>query len=50
MAWWQPQTHLMVNCSTIQLLDKNTSFTEIGRHSGDKKAIEIMADMTCHIP
>ena len=50
MARWQPQTQLMVNYSIIQLLDKKTTFTKIGRHSGDKKTIEITADMTCHIP
>ena len=50
MARWQLQTQLMVNYSITQLLNKKTSFTKIGRHSGDKKAIEITADMTSHIP
>ena len=47
MAQWQPQTHLVANCSIIQLLDK-TSLAKIGKRSGDKKMMEITADDLSH--
>ena len=48
MAMWQPQKHLLMNYSIRQPLNERNSFTIVGKHSGDKESINIMANMTCY--
>ena len=43
---WQPQKHLMANCSIKQPLDRKTPLTKISEQYGNKKTINIMTNMT----